>query len=123
MITLDQIKKLDARVKAALERITALKEENSQLKVRLSEYERRIEELDIHVSRFKKEQGEIEAGIISVLAKLDSLEDDIEKKTPAEAPSADKAPQEALSDTDSEEAEEDLGAEIPAPGKDQLDIF
>jgi FtsZ-binding cell division protein ZapB len=123
MITLDQIKKLDARVKAALERITALKEENSQLKVRLSEYERRIEELDIHVSRFKKEQGEIEAGIISVLAKLDSLEDDIEKKTPDEAPAADKAPHEVLPDTDSEEAEEDLGAEIPAPGKDQLDIF
>lgn len=78
MITLDQIKKLDSKVREALNRISSLKEENSELKKRLSEYERRIEELDVFVARFKKEQGEIEAGIINVLSKLDSLEDDVE---------------------------------------------
>lgn len=116
MITLDQIKKLDARVKAAIERISALKEENAQLKARLSEYEKRIEELEVHVNRFKKDQGEIEAGIINVLAKLDSLEDEITEADSSRPPTRDQV-------ESPEENDESLDSHAPKAGKEQLDIF
>ena len=46
MVTLEQIRQLDARVHRAVELIGKLRDENTTLKNRLSEYQGRIEELD-----------------------------------------------------------------------------
>jgi chromosome segregation ATPase len=74
MISLEQIRVLEQKVQAAVSRIRALSGENSTLKERLGEYEKRVAELETLVSSFKAEQDEIEAGIVAALRQLDDLE-------------------------------------------------
>ncbi len=75
MITLEQIRQLDARVRRAIELVSKLREENYTLKNRLAEYQDRIEELEVLISNFKEDQSEIEKGIVSVISELDHLEE------------------------------------------------
>ena len=80
MITLDQIRKLDDKVQAAVRRIRELITENGALEKRLGQYERRIEELEVLIKTFKEDQAEIEKGIVNALSQLDHLEDDLSEK-------------------------------------------
>jgi len=75
MVTLEQIRQLDARVHRAVELIGKLKEENTTLKNRLSEYQDRIEELEVLISNFKEDQSEIEQGIANVLTQLAAIDE------------------------------------------------
>jgi len=75
MITLDQIKQLDIKVRKAVDKINSLKNENSLLQEKLDNYQLRIEELEILIDTFKEDQGEIEHGIIDALNQLDIIED------------------------------------------------
>jgi FtsZ-binding cell division protein ZapB len=75
MVTLEQIRQLDARVHRAVEVIAKLREENNTLKSRLSEYQGRIEELEVLISNFKEDQSEIEHGITKALSQLASIDD------------------------------------------------
>lgn len=113
MISLEQIKKLEERVLAAVERIRALSAENATLKTNLTRYEQRIDELEKLVSAFKSEQAEIEAGILSALTQLDSLEDSVTepgapepdlpgRPEPSPRPSADEPPETAVEEPSSE---------------------
>ena len=77
MITVEQIRRLDARVQQAVSTIATLKGENVLLKEQLAGYERRIEELEQRLSEFAEGQTEIEKGVLSVLHQLDSLEDQL----------------------------------------------
>ena len=83
MVTLEQIRQLDARVHRAVELIEKLREENNTLKNRLSEYQGRIEELEVLISNFKEDQSEIEHGITSALSQLAAIDDSA--KQPATA--------------------------------------
>lgn len=89
MISLDQIRQLDQKVRKAIERIQKLTAENESLKLKLDGYEQRIEELQKLVSEYKEDQGEIEKGILKALDQLDILEDEIE--TPEQSPEEPKA--------------------------------
>lgn len=75
MVSLEQIRKLEQKVHAAVSRITILDKENRALRTQVAEYERRLGELQQLVDAFKHDQDEIEAGIVSVLKHLDQLED------------------------------------------------
>jgi FtsZ-binding cell division protein ZapB len=77
MITLEQIRSLEDKVKKALEVIQTLQEENNTLRVTLEKSQKKIDGLEARVNAFKEDQDEIEQGIINVLAKLDELEDSI----------------------------------------------
>lgn len=77
MITLDQIKQLDHKVRKAIDKINTLNSENNMLQEKLGNYQLRIEELEVLIDTFKKDQGEIENGIIEALNQLDILEDNI----------------------------------------------
>ena len=77
MITLDQIKQLDHKVRKAIDKINTLKSENNMLQEKLDNYQLRIEELEVLIDTFKEDQGEIENGIIDALNQLDILEDNI----------------------------------------------
>ena len=77
MLTVEQVRSLDDKVRKALELIEALKSENSMLKGKLDEYKQRVDQLDSVVEGFKLEQLEIEEGIKDVLEQLDQLEDQI----------------------------------------------
>jgi len=98
LISLEQVQLLETRVSKAVEyvqKITAenkaLASEKDSLQKKLEVNQKRIDELEVHVMRFKEEQGRIEDGIIAALDRLsqfeeafqNSLKDDIKEKKPA----------------------------------------
>ena len=110
MLTVEQVRSLDEKVRKAVELIDTLKKENSVLKDRLDNYRQRIDQLESVVEGFRKDQIEIEDGIKDVLSQLDHLEDQItlpSSASPAETsiePSIDEG--EAESGTDNNSATE-----------------
>jgi chromosome segregation ATPase len=88
MITLDQIKQLDFKVRKAIDKINSLSSENNLLQEKLDNYQLRIEELEILIDTFKEDQGEIEDGIIDALNQLDILDDDSKEEDSKEETSS-----------------------------------
>ena len=78
MVSVEQIRLLEKKVRRAVEQISSLKKENQSLKERLGEYEGRINELQLLIESFKQDQGEIEQGILSALDELNRLEDNLD---------------------------------------------
>jgi hypothetical protein len=75
MISLEQIRLLEAKISRAIELIRVLKEENAALRKGLDSAQRRMKELEGLVDGFKSDQHEIEAVILRTLKNLDELED------------------------------------------------
>ncbi|MFP4562895.1 MAG: cell division protein ZapB [Spirochaetia bacterium] len=89
MIRLEQIRTLEERVKKAVALIDELRGKNRSLKDQLDSYQNRITELEVLIEDFKRDQGEIEQGIISAINQLDSLGSVPEQAEPtAEEPAA-----------------------------------
>ena len=85
MITLDQIKQLDFKVRKAIDKINSLKSSNEILQEKLDTYQIRIEELEVLIDTYKEDQGAIEHGIIDALNQLDILEDNKESESDQKA--------------------------------------
>lgn len=111
MVTLEQIRQLDAKVHRAVEVIAKLREENTTLKDRLSEYQGRIEELEVLISNFKEDQSEIEHGITSALSQLAAIDD---SGKPASAPAAEHKEQQPQKQTSAEHREQQPQKPVPA---------
>lgn len=114
MITLDQIKQLDVKVRKAIDKINSLKSENIMLQDKLDTYQLRIEELEILIDTFKEDQGEIEHGIIDALNQLDSLEESesvSEQSSQQETESSDTVEKAEESDSDLPEDKEETDQE------------
>jgi chromosome segregation ATPase len=79
MVTLEQIKLLETKVVKALDFVNQVTGENTLLKEKLETYQKRIDELEVLIQRFKEDQGRIEEGIMSALNRLNQFEDAIEK--------------------------------------------
>jgi FtsZ-binding cell division protein ZapB len=82
MISLEQVRALEARVEKAVSFIATLRAENASLKDGLLEAELRTEaaeartaELEGLIKEFQKDQERIEEGIVQALRKLDAFED------------------------------------------------
>ena len=90
MIRLEHVEKLDRKVEAAVKLIRSLREENSALNEKLESYKKRIDELEILIEDFKKDQVAIEDGVMRALEKLDLLEDAV--STPVEDSSQEPIP-------------------------------
>jgi len=82
MISLEQVRALEARVEKAVAFIASLRAENAALKDGLLEAELRTEaaeartaELEGLIKEFQKDQERIEEGIVQALRKLDAFED------------------------------------------------
>ncbi|MDR3275773.1 MAG: hypothetical protein LBT11_00955 [Treponema sp.] len=74
MVTLEQVKLLEARVAKAIEFVNRIIGENDLLKGKLDFCQQRIDELESLVEQFKAEQGRIEEGIVSALDRLSRFE-------------------------------------------------
>jgi hypothetical protein len=78
MVTLEQIKLLETKVAKAIDIVTRITGENAYLKGKLETYQKRIDELEVLIQRFKEDQGRIEDGILSALDRLNQFEAAIE---------------------------------------------
>jgi hypothetical protein len=101
MVSLEQVKLLETKVARAIEFVEQVSGENAALQEKLESYQKRIDELEVLVQRFKEEQGRIEDGILSALDKLNQFEDAIEKSLSARGvsravPAADAPPEDSL---------------------------
>ena len=122
MITLDQIKQLDIKVRKAIGIINSLTDENKMLQNKLDEYQLRIEELEILIDSFKEDQGEIENGIIDALNQLEIIDDD--RKTSdsdSEEQDIEQENVKVISDDEPESLSEE-NSDTPEENKDNSDI-
>jgi peptidoglycan hydrolase CwlO-like protein len=89
MISLEQIRLLEARILKAVELIRTLKDENKTLRRAVNTAQTRMRELEKLVGDFKSDQQEIEQCILRALENLDRLEEEVtEKKGRREASQA-----------------------------------
>jgi FtsZ-binding cell division protein ZapB len=91
MISLEQIRLLEAKISRAIDLIRVLKEENAALRRGLDSAQKRMKELEGLVDGFKADQKEIESVIIRTLKNLDELEEAAAGKkqdAPRHAPSS-----------------------------------
>ena len=83
MISLDQVHVLEKKVESAVSKIIELKNENTALKNRISILEKENTDLNSKVSVFEREQNRVEESILSVLNRLDVVEDTVSTSAPA----------------------------------------
>ena len=86
MISLEQVQLLETRVAKAIEYVQRVSEENASLisekaglLSKLEANQKRLDELELLVMRFKKEQGQIEDGIVAALDRLNQFEEEFEE--------------------------------------------
>jgi len=147
MVSLEQVQQLEAKISRTIEhcqRITAenaaLIAERGGLQAKLEANQKRIDELEVLVMRFKEDHSRIEDGIIAALDRLSQFEEAFEsslkekaatKKTIIKA--KEKAPEPVSTDSSNSEiffeiSEKDTVKKEDAPGGDlssegELDIF
>jgi|TergutMp193P3_1026864.scaffolds.fasta_scaffold10759_8 FtsZ-binding cell division protein ZapB len=143
MISLEQVQLLETKVARAVDyvrKVTAenavLSSERAGLQAKLEANQKRIDELEVLVMRFKEDQGRIEDGIIAALDRLSQFEEAFEnslkdkatgKKSAAKTREKPSQPQPSVSETFFEISEEET-EKNPSPLDDhsqagELDIF
>jgi len=100
MISLEQVQLLETRVARAIEYVQRVSEENAALisekaglLSKLEANQKRLDELELLVMRFKKEQGQIEDGIVAALDRLNQFEEDFEESLKEKAIPKKSAPE------------------------------
>ena len=78
MVSLEQVKLLETKVSRTIDYVKNLTEENTVLRNKLDSYQKRIDDLEVLIQRFKDDQGKIEDGILSALNRLNQFEDALE---------------------------------------------
>jgi len=79
MLNLEQVKLLETKVANAIDYVQRVTGENANLRKKLEANQKRIDELEVLVTRFKEDQGLIEDGILAALDRLNQFEDAVEK--------------------------------------------
>jgi predicted nuclease with TOPRIM domain len=86
MVKIEQVELLESRIAKAVDYVEHLSAENKalaaekeKLQTKLEANQKRIDELEVLVMRFKEDQGRIEDGIQSALNRLSQFEDAFEK--------------------------------------------
>jgi len=85
VISLEQVQLLEAKVAKAIEFVQNVTAENNKLsceraglQIKLDSYQKRIDELEVLIMRFKEDQSRIEDGIIAALDRLSQFEEAFE---------------------------------------------
>ena len=97
MISLEQVQLLEAKIAKAIEYVQTVTTENSTLsseragmQAKLDSYQKRIDELEVLVMRFKEDQSRIEDGIIAALDRLSQFEEAFENSLKEDKPAEKK---------------------------------
>ena len=127
MISLDQVKLLESKVTRAIDYVKKVTEENSSLKGKLDSYQKRIDELEVLIQRFKEEQSRIEDSILSALDRLNQFEDALENTITGGATTKKESPakkgKEANGSTGEPEARSEPAQSEDTKSSEELDIF
>ena len=135
MISLEQVLLLETRVAKAIDYVKKVTADNAELVrqkeelvAKLEANQKRIDELEVHVMRFKDEQGRIEDGIVAALDRLSQFEEAFEnslKDKPLAAPAAEKKQTHDAGQSLAEQTPREVFFEIPAgeTKENELDIF
>jgi len=138
MISLEQVQLLEARVSKAIEYVKKVSAENAALiseraglQAKLNTNQKRIDELEVLIMRFKEDQGRIEDGIIAALDRLSQFEEAFEnslKEPPAAREPTGKKTAKTGDKTQGPASKEiffEIPGEDPAKSKaeGELDIF
>ena len=86
MVSIEQVQLLEAKIAKAIDYVQRVNAENAflsseraNLQTKLESYQKRIDELEVLIMRFKEDQGRIEDGIIAALDRLSQFEEAFEK--------------------------------------------
>jgi len=97
VVSIEQVQLLETKIAKAIEYVqrvnaqnAALSSERAILQSKLDSYQKRIDELEVHVMRFKEDQGRIEDGIIAALDRLSQFEEAFEKSLTENKPAEKK---------------------------------
>jgi hypothetical protein len=135
MISLEQVQLLETKVAKTIEYVqkvnaenAALSSERAGLQKKLDANQKRLDELELLVMRFKEDQGRIEDGIVAALDRLSQFEEAFEKslkeKTTTKKSQAKKEknpePESNESETDSSETD---SAKTDTPESDSKEFF
>jgi len=145
MISLEQVQLLETKIARAIDYVkkvtadnAALSSERAGLQAKLEANQKRIDELEVLVMRFKEDQGRIEDGIMAALDRLsqfeeafeNSLKEKVTVKKPAPKPKEKPPqPQAPVSETffeipeEETETEKDAGLQDDSSSAGELDIF
>jgi len=110
MVSLEQVKLLESKVSRTIDYVKKVTEENAGLKEKLDSYQKRIDELEVLIQRFKEDQSRIEDGILSALDRLNQFEDALESKLSMESKSSTES-------IPSAENKSSGGNKVPGEGK------
>lgn len=86
MVTLDQVRALEARIDKALAAIDRLTSENSALRETVARETARAADLEKTIEEHRRDQARIEQGILHALERLNAFEDAILDPGPAAVP-------------------------------------
>jgi predicted nuclease with TOPRIM domain len=143
MISLEQVLMLETKVAKAIDYVkkvtaenAALVSEREGLQAKLNANQKRIDELEVHVMRFKEDQSRIEDGIIAALDRLSQFEEAFENslkdkpagKKPAAKTQEKQEPPAAAAPADSKEIFFEINESSVTPSGEsapggELDIF
>jgi len=139
MLSLEQVQLLENKVARAIEYVqrvnsenAALSSERASLLLKLEANQKRLDELEMLVMRFKEDQGRIEDGIIAALDRLSQFEEafesslqekDIEKKPAVKKEKKPAAPETKKHFEISEEDVEKNAENGSGVSETELDIF
>ncbi|MDR0400957.1 MAG: cell division protein ZapB [Treponema sp.] len=112
MVTLEQVKLLETKVVRTIEYVDRISRENAQLQGKLDSYQKRIDELEVLIQKFREDQGRIEEGILAALDRLNKFEDAIEKSIADPALSRPSPPRK--NQTEKQRAGSRAGLDVPA---------
>jgi len=86
MLSLEHVQLLESRVARAIEYVQRVNEENAALsseraglQAKLDATQKRLDEVEVLVMRFKEDQGRIEDGVMAALDRLSQFEEAFEK--------------------------------------------
>ena len=118
MINLEQVKLLETKVEKTINYVERLVKDNAalyrketELQARLESYQKRIDELEVLIVRFKEDQSQIENGILSALDRLSQFEKAFEKamgKSRKNKPAGEPAEEEQAADADMDAAADEM---------------
>jgi len=123
MVSLEQVKLLESKVTRAIDYLKKVTEEKAQLIAKMDLYQKRIDELEVLIQRFKDDQSRIEDGILSALDRLNQFEDALDIKHGSERHTGGEAPSGQASRTLAAETPNPLQPDTKDSESGELDIF